>query len=244
MILLFLLISLAFPGSLELCYKAYYFIFPVGYSCNTYELKDDRIVMRGFSESRFLGSLIGKVLVEGSSISTTSMESLYFRLLLKTGKRERYHEYVFFGKEVEYSIRIKKGKEEKTLKGRVPVKKPVDPYLASLIVLLGSSEEEKKLDFFYDGRNQRVIYRVVGKEVLERLGRTWRTLKVEAIPQVKTSGLLVPKGKWYLWIEEESLIPVRMKVSFTLGSANVWIESIKGDTTLLKRLRDSAARIP
>jgi len=244
MILLLLLISLAFPRSLELCYKAYYFIFPVGYSCNTYELKKDKILLTGFSESKFLGSLIGKVEVRGKSISTLKMESLYFKLFLKAGKRERYHEYVFLGKEVEYLISMKGGKGEKHLKGRLTLKNPVDPYLASLIVILTASEEKKVLDFFYDRRNQKVVYRVVGREILERLGREWRTLKVEAIPYVKTSGLLTPKGKWYLWIDEALLIPVRMKVSFNLGSANVWLDSVKGELKLLRNLRDSALQTP
>ena len=109
---------------------------------------------------------------------------------------------------------------------------------------MNASLKNTKHTFFYDGKEQSVEFVIVGRETLERLGRRWNTLKVKVLPKVKTSGLLVPKGTWFVWIDEETRIPVRMKMSFTLGSANAWIDSIEGDLWLFYSLKGSSQRKP
>ncbi|MFN3471084.1 MAG: DUF3108 domain-containing protein, partial [Aquificaceae bacterium] len=62
----------------------------------------------------------------------------------------------------------------------------------------------------------------------------FKARKVEVYPNIETKGLLKPKGLWYLWIDEETNIPVRMELKFVIGSASARIERIEGDKNLLK----------
>ncbi|HIP43638.1 MAG TPA: hypothetical protein EYG91_07145 [Aquifex aeolicus] len=51
------------------------------------------------------------------------------------------------------------------------MEKPIDPFMAGLIVYIISSVREKELRFFYDGRVQKVRYKVLSEEILEWKGK-------------------------------------------------------------------------
>ncbi|WP_461829587.1 DUF3108 domain-containing protein [Aquifex sp.] len=243
LILLFPL--LMFGNSLELCFKAYYLIFPVGYSClKLLETPEGNLVIQGNTRSVFLGSIFRKIRISARSETEKNLTSRRFNLELTSGSYRKLHSYEFEGNSVRYEIIVEKERSAQVIRGTKKIKNPSDPLTASLFVYLNASPKNTKHTFFYDGKEQSVEFVVVGRETLERLGRTWNTLKVKVIPRVKTSGLLVPKGTWFVWIDEETRIPVRMKMSFTLGSANAWIDSIEGDLRLFYSLKESSQRKP
>ncbi len=245
-LLIFLLVpSLIFADSLKLCFKAYYLIFPVGYSClKVQEISEKDLLIEGDTRSVFLGSIFRKIRIKARSETLRDLTSKRFELKLTSGDYRKIHSYTFKDNLAEYEIILEKGRSVRVFRGRKHIKNPSDPLTASLFVYLSASSSKQKHTFFYDGKEQTVEFVVVGKEKLERLGRTWNTWKVKVIPKVKTSGLLVPKGTWFVWIDEETRIPVRMKIGFTLGSANAWIDSIDGNLQLFYSLKGSLQRKP
>ncbi|NPB05972.1 MAG: DUF3108 domain-containing protein [Aquificae bacterium] len=239
LLLLLVLLSLVYGKELKFCQKGYYLLFPVGYSCTTYAVKDGKLFMSGWTKSSFIGAVVKKLRLESEAVASLSFTSERFLARIKTPKYEKLHRYAFKGNEVYYEIRVVENGKEKVKKGTLRVSSPVDPFLAGVLLYLTADEREREIRFFYDGLEQRVVYRVVGRETLERMGREWKTLKVEVKPFVKTEGLLKPKGSWLVWIDEETRLPVRLKVSFVIGSANVWIDALEGDETLLKSLKEA-----
>jgi len=94
-------------------------------------------------------------------------------------------------------------------------------------------EQSGNLKMFYDGKTYSIPYSVVGEEwVLEK----YRALVLNVQPNIKTKGLLKPKGMWRLWIDRENLFPVKMQLLFVLGSVKAVLEEVKGDRELLKRI--------
>ena len=79
-------------------------------------------------------------------------------------------------------------------------------------------------------------YSEKGIEVVETPLGEFKARKIEVYPNIETKGLLKPKGLWYLWIDEETNVPVRMDLKFVIGSASARLERIEGDRYLLKRV--------
>ncbi len=244
-LLLSLLPALLFAESLRLCFKAYYLIIPVGYSCiEVKSLSYGKMKVIGETRSLFLGSLFRKIEIKARSELEKGLSSEKFTLYLKSGEYIKKHFYAFRGNVVNYEIRVEKSGKVRTIKGRKRVRNNSDPLTASLYVYLAASFRKRKHVFFYDGREQLVEFIAVGREKLKRLGRDWKVIKIKVIPKVKTSGILIPRGTWFVWVDENTRIPVRMKVNFTLGSANAWIDSIEGNSQLFLSLRDRILRTP
>ena len=244
-LLLLFLPVLLFADYIRLCFKAYYLIFPVGYSClKVQEVSSGDLIIEGDTRSVFLGSIFRKIRITAHSETNRELTSRQFKLELNSRNYRKIHSYEFEGGYVKYEIIVERERAVNVLRGRKKIKNLSDPLTASLFVYLKASDKSSKHTFFYDGKEQSVEFVVVGKEKLERLGRTWNTLKVKVIPKVKTSGLLVPKGTWFVWVDERTRLPVRMKISFTLGSSNAWIDSIEGNSRLFYRLRENLPQKP
>ncbi len=245
LLLILLLPSLLFAEHIKLCFKAYYFIFPVGYSClKVHKDRKGVLRIRGEARSVFLGSLLGGIEITSRSKADFSLRSKRFLLRIKEGKNLEIHIYEFVGNSVKYEIRLRKGKVLKVVKGKIKVERPLDPLSLSLYILLIASKLKKKCTFFYGGKIQSVSFRMVGRENLERLNRNWNTLKIRVVPKVRTSSFLKPKGVWFVWIDEKLRIPIRIKVSFTLGSANLWLDSIEGNPLFFYSLKESFQQKP
>ena len=237
MILLFIIPLLLFGSELKICHKAYYLIFPVAYNCTVYKLEGEKITIKAYTTNEGLGKILGNVEMKGVS-SGSLLKSHLFKLYMNIRDSVREHLYLFKNNRVYYVI---KGKEEKRGFLKAP---PCDPLRAGLFLYITASERESTIEFFYDGKKQEVLYRVVGRETLEWKGKVYKTFKILVKPKVKTKGLLKPKGEWFVWIDEETLIPIRLKVSFTLGSVNMWIDKLEGDTKFFVSLKQSLEQTP
>jgi len=226
-------------ATLETCYRVFFIFLPVAESCVKYSRNGEEIRIIPWARTIAVGSLVKRVNNRGESL-LIHLKPRLFVFLQREGPYIRDHRYVFGEDGVRYSIvRYRKGKEEKEEGFYASGEILYDPFSASLLIYLNTpSREGGSISLFYDGKVRKVTYRTVGEEEVEVFGRTYRTWKVVFNPEMETKGLLKPRGLWYAWIDKETNIPVRLKVSFTIGSAYIYLEKVKGRSGLLRDIRD------
>ena len=239
--MLFLLLFLPFSilaSELTLCYKAYYLFFPVARTCITYKQEGENLKVSSWVRTINVGSLVKRVYNHGYAViyikSLTPIEFFYHQ---EEGSFKRRQHYTFkdskiYVKEIHY---VELTEEQERIEERVyDYTDYVDPYTASLMLYKSALKEPSgNLKMFYDGKTYSIPYSVVGEEwVLEK----YRALVLNVQPNIKTKGLLKPKGMWRLWIDRENLFPVKMQLLFVLGSVKAVLEEVKGDRELLKRI--------
>lgn len=232
--------SLSFSQELKACYRAYLFFFPVAETCITYKQENNHLKTESFVRTINIGKLVKRVYNRGgATINLPDIKPKHFVYYQEEGEFKRYQEYIFNHKirvkEIKYvklSDEIEK-KEEKEYEYRGFV----DPYTASLILYKDSSKiNQGTVKMFYDDKEYLLPYSVKGTEIIETPSGKFKARKVEVYPNIETKGLLKPKGLWYLWIDEETNVPVRMELKFVIGSASARLEKIEGDRYLLKRV--------
>jgi len=221
-----------YAETLKTCYTGYYFFIPLIRDCITYNLSEGKVYAHAFSTS--IGSIFKKVEYKGYSLyDKKTLNSRYFYFLQFEGKLRMIHEYkfnnnfIYFSKQI-YRRKDKKYRLEKLIKRKYPLKGYLDPFTAS-IYLYKKIEGKKKgnLKIFYDGKGYTVPFKVIKEENIYLDGRIYKTLKIFLHPEFKTKGLLRPTGDWFLWIDKKLSIPVKMELSFTIGSFKLYIDEIK-----------------
>lgn len=235
------LFSLSFSQELKVCYRAYLFFLPVAETCITYKQENNNLKTESFVRTINVGKLVKRVYNRGgATIILPDLKPKHFVYYQEEGEFKRYQEYSFNNhrirvREIKYiklSDEVEK-KEEKEYEYRGFV----DPYTAGLILYRDSSKVgQGMVKMFYDDKEYFLPYSVKGIEMVETPLGEFKTRKIEVYPNIETKGLLKPKGLWYLWIDEETNMPVRMELKFVIGSASARVERIEGDRYLLKRL--------
>lgn len=235
---------MTFSSELETCYKVYFWFLPVAESCVLYSKEGKRFILKSWAKTISVGKFVKPVNSWGES-RLVNLKPETFSLYQREGSFIRDHIYVFKEKGIEYRIvrykpdgdRIKEGFYRSTVY-------LFDPFSASLLIYIDTPNfKETVLQMFYDEKVQNVRYRTVGEERVKVGSMHYDTWKVEIIPEVETKGVLKPKGKWYVWVDKETNIPVMLKIRFTVGSANIYLEKVRGDKRLLKEVRDEQARV-
>ncbi|MFN4012294.1 MAG: DUF3108 domain-containing protein [Aquificaceae bacterium] len=231
--------SLSFPQELKACYRAYLFFFPVAETCITYKQENNHLKTESFVRTINVGKLVKRVYNRGgATIILPGLKPRHFVYYQEEGEFKRYQEYIFNDhkikvKEIKY-VKLSDEVERKEEK-EYEYKGFVDPYTASLMLYKDSSKvNQGTVKMFYDDKEYLLPYGVKGVEVIQTPLGEFKARKVEVYPNIETKGLLKPKGLWYLWIDEETNIPVRMELKFVIGSASARIERIEGDKNLLK----------
>ncbi len=220
----------SFSYALETCYKGYYLFLPLVEDCITY--KENKI--SAYAHSTPLGSLFKKVEYKGHSIYKKNLQPEFFYFVQKEGNKKMIHrykfskDYILFEKEI-YKLKENEYKFQKKITKKIKNESYFDPFTAS-IYLYKKIKEKKEgvLKIFYDGKGYKVPFKVVKKEKIEIEGKKYKTTKVYLHPNFKTKGLLRPTGNWYIWIDEKLNIPVKLKLTFTIGSFKLLLENIKG----------------
>lgn len=235
------LAEIALASELKACYRAYLFYMPAAETCITYRLEGKNLRVSSFVRTVNVGKLVKRVYNRGSAtVGLPELEPRYFSYYQEEGDFKRYQEYRFEEgkikvleiKYVELTDKIER-REEKEYRYRGFV----DPYTASLMLYRDSARTDKgTVKMFYDDKEYWIPYSVVGRERVETPAGSFLARKLEVYPNIETKGLLKPKGKWYLWIDEESNLPVRMDLKFVIGSAYARLEKIEGDINLLKTI--------
>lgn len=235
------LVGLSFAQELKACYRAYLFFMPVAETCITYKQQNNNLKVESFVRTINVGKLVKRVYNRGGAeIELPELSPRRFVYYQEEGEFKRYQEYIFGNgkiktteiKYVKLSDQIEK-KEEKEYN----YKGFVDPYTASLILYRDSARVEKgTVKMFYDDKEYWLPYGVVGREQIDTSAGSFITRKIEVHPNIETKGLLKPRGTWYLWIDEETNLPVRMELKFIIGSASARLEKVEGDKNLLRNV--------
>ena len=233
---------IALSQGLEACYRVYVLFLPVAESCVKYELAQEKLTVSSWVKTVNVGRFVRRVHNWGK-VELVNFKPVYFELFQREGDYERDHYYHFTGKGVRYNI-IKfpdDEEREEITTGFFP--SPItlyDPFSASLILYLDTPNRKgANLSMFYDEKLQYIFYKTVGSEQIKVGDMEFRTWKVLLIPHIVTEGTLKPRGKWLLWIDQSTLIPVLLKVNFNVGSVKANITYMRGKRNLLRSLKDS-----
>ncbi len=235
------LIGFSSAQELKACYKAYLLFLPVAETCITYKQQNNNLKVESFVRTINVGKLVKRVYNRGGAeIELPELSPRRFVYYQEEGEFKRYQEYIFGNgkiktteiKYVKLSEQIEK-KEEKEYN----YKGFVDPYTASLILYRDSASVDKgTVKMFYDDKEYWLPYGVIGRGKMDTPAGSFITRKIEVHPNIETKGLLKPRGTWYLWIDEETNLPVRMELKFVIGSASARLEKVEGDKNLLRNV--------
>ncbi|MDQ7038091.1 MAG: DUF3108 domain-containing protein [Aquificota bacterium] len=236
--LLLIFPAIVLSRELITCYSIYFLFLPVAESCVTYRYEGSKLLIRSWVKTVVVGRIVKRVNSWGEA-EIIGFKPLTFELFQREGDFKRDHRYVFDERGVLYRI-VKYGREgrkveEGFLSSSIIL---VDPFTASFMVYTDTPNFVKStIPLFYDAKVQHIDYRTVGEEKVEIFGKIYDTWKVVLIPRIETRGVLKPKGRWILWVDKRTLIPVRLKIGFTVGSVHVYLKKVKGDERLLPDLK-------
>ncbi len=222
--------SFSFARDLTTCYTGYYIIFPLVENCITYS--NGKITANAYSTP--LGSLFRQVKYNGYShyANKNGIKSILFYFVQIEGAHKWIHtykftkDYILFEKK-EYKLTEKGYKYKKTIKKRIQNNGYLDPFTSS-IYLYNQIFRKKDgiLKIFYDGKGYNVPFKVLNEEKLKILKSKYDTIKVNLHPDFDTKGLLRPTGNWYLWVDKNLKVPVKMELEFTIGSFKLILNKI------------------
>lgn len=226
-------------NKLTACYKAYFIFLPVAETCITYEDLGKDLYISSVVRTVNVGKLVKRVYNRGQVlIEKEALKPISFKYYQEEGEFKRYQEYRFrdgkiYTKEIKYkklSDQVEKSEEKVYQEAGY-----VEPYTASLLLYRDSAlKNYGNILMFYDDKQYVLPYSVLGRENIDTDLGTFNTRMVEVYPNIETKGLLKPRGKWYLWVDEDSYLPVKMSLSFVIGSVNAIITSMDGDKSLLR----------
>ena len=240
LLILITIASISLSKELNACYKAYFFIFPVAKSCITYRIEGNLMKISSEIKTVGVGSIAHKVHNRGGAIiKLDSLEPKHFFFKQKEGRYRRDMNYMFNINKNKIDMHVIKYKGtteniEREYKKSLTYDGYNDPFTASIKLYLEAGSKKKGYIFlFYDGRKYKIPYFLIGEEEVE--GR--KTWYIEVEPNIKTGGLLKPEGKWYLWIDKEMKIPIKMELEFIIGSTLVKLTEIKGNKLLFRSIQ-------
>lgn len=232
-ILLILLISpCAYAINVSACYRVEILFFKVGESCISFQEENDIVSVKSFMRTVNIGSLAKRVEDKGEGIiKKGSLKPMLFKFYQEEGKFKRYQEYKYIDdkihvRETKYvglSDKIEKDEKKVYLYNNFG-----DPYAVAMYLFENIDKNKSgTLRLFYDDKYYHVPFSIQKEENISIDDIRYDTYKVIVKPNIQGKGLLKPKGDWILWIDKKSRLPVKMSVSFIIGSVNVLVESLK-----------------
>ncbi|WP_457601343.1 DUF3108 domain-containing protein [Hydrogenivirga sp.] len=242
--LLLLFPLLLYSKELETCYRVYFWFLPVAESCVDYVLNGKELRIRSWAKTIVIGKLVKRVNSWGEA-TLVNLKPKSFSLFQREGSFVRDHVYLFLKRGVDYRIVRYKREGEEVKEGFFESSVFLfDPFSTSFLVYLDTPNYRGgTVNVFYDAKIQNVHYRTVGEETVEVFDKRYSTWKVLLIPEIETKGLLRPRGKWFVWVDKSTNIPVKLSIKFTLGSADVLLERIHGDTALFTEVKNGQAEL-
>ncbi|MDQ7082907.1 MAG: DUF3108 domain-containing protein [Aquificota bacterium] len=242
--LILLLPTLILSRELETCYRVYFWFLPVAESCVEYSKKGKTVRIRSWAKTVVVGRLVKRVNSWGEA-TLIDLRPSTFSLYQREGSYIRDHIYIFEKRGISYRIvrykRDKKEVKEGFYESSVYL---FDPFSTSFMVYIDTPNYRGGfIKVFYDGKEQSVRYRTMGEEKVEVLGRVYRTWKVVLLPDIETKGLLKPRGEWHIWVDKDTNIPVKLRVKFTIGSADILLSRMKGYRKLLLEVKYEQAGV-
>ncbi|MCX7769850.1 MAG: DUF3108 domain-containing protein [Proteobacteria bacterium] len=243
LLLLFISLNNSHASSLTACYDVKVFFFKVGESCITYSLINKNLLrINSHMKTVNIGSLAKRIYDYGSSeanLDHFSPQKFVFHQ--EEGTFKRYQEYIFKEDKIYVTERKFKKLSSEIEKEENKIYKhsgEFDPYIAALFLFKNFKNIQSGIiPIFYDDRFYRIPWQVLEKITIKTSNGEAKCQKVIIKPQIKGKGLLQPKGEWFLYIDEDTLIPLKMEIGFIIGSVKVELVNIEGDKKLLTNLK-------
>ncbi|ADC89699.1 hypothetical protein Thal_1067 [Thermocrinis albus DSM 14484] len=233
--------STLWAAELTACYTAKYLFLPVAVTCITYSQKGDKLHISSWVKTVNVGKLVKRVYNYGNALvdlNPIRPISFFYHQEEGTFKREQFYHFQngrIKVREVKYED-LTNNIQKEEVKEYVYTGY-VEPYTASLTLYANVKKTSAgKIKMFYDDKNYEIPYQVVGKELVRTPAGNFESVKVLVNPNIQTKGLLRPTGQWTLWLDDGMLLPVKMQLSFVIGSVKAELESIEGDRDLLRRV--------
>ena len=243
LLLLIFLPLLSFSQELTACYKAYFTFLPVAQTCITYTYNNSTASAKSWVKTINVGKIVKRVYNHGVShmvVDNSEIKPKLFQYHQEEGTFKRYQEYRFENgkihtKEIHYvELSDTIERQENNV---FEYKNSPDPYIAALVLYKESAfKNSGSISMFYDGKYYAIPYRVIGDEKVNTKAGEFEAQVLEVQPKVHTKGLLRPKGAWLLWIDKHTRLPIRMQLSFVIGSVRADLEKVEGDRETLKRM--------
>lgn len=235
-------ISLA--SSLTACYDVKVFFFKVGESCITYKIESNILKISSSMKTVNIGSLAKRINDHGSSeLILDKFTPKKFLFYQEEGTFKRYQEYNFkdnkiFVIEKKYKkLTDEIEKEEKKVYNHA---QELDPYNAALYLFKNFQlHTSGTIPIFYDDKIYKIPWVNLEKTLLKTSFGEMKCQKLVIKPYIKGKGLLQPRGDWILYIDENTLLPIKMEIGFIIGSVKVELVSIDGDPKLISNLKIS-----
>lgn len=226
MISLLLTPRLSLSQTTTLCFDVKIFIFKVGESCITYKYSGNEILIESFMKTVNIGSMAKRVNDNGYAIATREgLLSKKFVFYQEEGNFKRYQSYDFEVDKIKVRETKYKGLSSEIEKDENKIYQYTgqrDPYTLALFLFQEIFKSEKGLlNLFYDDKSYKIPYEVLKDETILLNDNKFDTKKVMIKPEIKGKGLLRPKGKWFIWIDKKTKLPVKMSVGFIIGSVDV-----------------------
>lgn len=222
LILIFVLpLSGLFAGEkLNVCYKAYYFI-PLGEACIEYSLEENYMKIESYLKTNTFASILKKI--DDRGFSTIESEKFEFHFYQKEGRYIRDHFYSYDNDSIDYEIVKYKKNNNSVKKGIFSQEMLLDPYLYTLNIQCGFN---KRYKLFYDEKIYDIPIEIRGNE---------KNKVVELKPKIKTSGILVPKGDWTFYIDD-NFVFTDIFVEFTIGKAKLKLLKMDGNKEVIGKM--------
>ncbi len=237
--ILFCFPLISFPSMLETCYKVFFWFVPVADSCVIYIKDGNEIHIKSWAKTATLARMV-KPVDSWGEVFMEDMAPVRFFLSQKEGSFMRDHYYEFMEDGISFRMVRKKEKGNEIKEGFFPTQETLyDPFSATFLLYVNTPFEGKRaVKLFYEGKVQRIEYAFAGEEEVEVYTKVYRAWKILLLPKVKTKSLLKPTGEWFVWIDKETNIPVKLKVSFNVGSAIVLLKEVRGNKNFFKEVKN------
>lgn len=214
------------------CYDVELFFLKVGESCITFRDDKETVSVSSFMRTVNIGSLAKRINDKGEGVvGKAGYKARLFRFHQEEGQFKRYQEYNFVNNKVYVRETRYKGLSDVIIKDErkeYEANDYLDPYAAALYLFENIEKNQNgTIKLFYDDRFYNIPYWRLKKEETIIDGVRYETYKVLIKPYIQGKGLLKPKGDWYLWVDRQSKMPIKMRVGFIIGGVDVLIKSLR-----------------
>ncbi len=228
-----------FSEEFRACFDVKVLFFRVGESCISYKDGGEDIIIESLIRTVNIASKAKKVEDRGGAVLIKkNLIPKTFVFHQQEGGFKRYQRYDFEDGKIKVVETKYKGLSDEIEKDEHKTYSHYgqrDPFSASLYLFREVFRSERGyLNLFYDDRTYQIPFNVIKEEEIKLANTSYSTRKVLIRPDILGKGLLRPKGDWYIWVDRETLLPIKMSVGFIIGSVNVLISRIEGDRHFLK----------
>ncbi|MEF3254201.1 MAG: DUF3108 domain-containing protein [Deferribacterales bacterium] len=222
-----------FSKDLTLCYDVKALFVTVGTTCIHYKIDNKTIYFDSTMKSSPAVSWVSRINNFGKAIGNLDdLKSKYFLFHQEEGKYKAFQEYFFENNKIK--VKSIKYNQDWTVKDEnekiYDIQGYYEPFMLSLVFYKKILEKHQTpLKLFYKEKIYDIPFSIHSETVISISKRKFNTVKISFTPNIKGKGLLIPSGRWFIYIDKERLFPVRIDTKFVFITASVIISKIEGN---------------